>query len=912
MRLIALPLLAALTLFPGAVAAQDVRFTPEQQAMIDSLPPGQRTEVMRQAEVFRANQGGTVGARAPGTAAATTATRTPGSDAGRETEAAGVLQANDTLLIDILFPPRRERANGDEERADALPSQHLLLGRHTVELDRLGKLTMPGITDVQLAGLNESQAELRLMAEPALEGMAVLVTRLPLTQVGREALQPFGYNIFKRPMDAFGFPLGAPRRDVAAPSDYRVGPGDTINVFLYGKDSAEHSLRVTDDGMIQIPTLGPVQVAGMQFSEVRALVERRVRDDTIGTQAAVSMGDLRTIEVLVIGEVKEPGMYTVSSLATVITALYEANGINLVGSLRDIRVLRGDGVAGRFDLYELLLNGNASGDLRLETGDVVFVPATGPRAGVMGEVLRPAWYELSGPTTVGQLLRHSGGHGAEADLRHVQIERRGANGMREYLTVDATNEAGRALRVSAYDVVHVPRLSGVVGDAITLRGHFALTGPRQWEEGMRVSDVLSRRSALKPDPDLDYGLVVRELQTGRGIGIQVFSPRDVLAEPDSPKDPIVGRRDEIYTFAFDDAVARRALMNPLIDRLRRQAMRDDGARVAQVTGAVRAPGFYPLADGMRLADLARAGGGLDESAFGGSAEVTRFDTGDGAMRQIEHIEVDLARVMEGDPAANLLVQSHDVLNIKQIPQWTERGTIELRGEVRFPGVYPIRPGEMLSQVIERAGGLTKYAYPAAAVFTRAQLREREQEQIENMVRRLEADVAAAAGQGGAAGAQAQAMGGSMIAQLRASRAAGRLVIDLPALLKAPGDADDDVLVADGDLLAIPPRPQEVTVLGEVNFPTSHVYERGARRDSYIESSGGMTYRADKGRIYIVRANGAVEAAGGRRGAEVLPGDTIVVPLDAERLPTMVRIMNISQVLYQLAIAAAAWNSLGVL
>ena len=881
----------------AASVAQAPQLTPELQQMLNLMPSAQRDELLRQYSQMRPAQ--PVQAPQP-TTPGKPQSDTPSEDAElTEAEAKALRETivpGDTLVVDIRFP---EGESGS----------HLLAGRRVVTLDRLGHLTLPGLSEIPLAGLNAEQAGLRLMAEPVLNGMVVKVTRLTLTATGRDALQPFGYNIFRETQSGFYPTMGAP-----VPGDYVVGPGDRVRVAIFGREFAEYTLAITNDGQLMIPSIGPIAVAGMRFSEMKAAVEAQVAAQTIGNRASVSMDSLRAIEVVVIGDVARPGAYTIDSLDTVLDALYAASGITEIGSLRDIRVLRDGETASRFDLYELLLKGNPSeGSLRLQDGDIVFVPSVGARAGVMGETLRPAWYELTGRTTAGQLLDFAGGASAEGDLKHAQLRRIGDDGTPRVVDVDLTTDAGRAVPVGQGDLLVLNRVVAAVGNSVALRGHFNNPGQRQWRDGLRISDFIPSLGVLRQDPDLDYGLVVRQLDNGRGVRVEMFSPRAVLEDPASSDNLALQVRDEILIFGFDDPTGRRALINPLIDRLERQAGTERGARVARVAGAVRAPGAYPLAEGMRLADLVRAGGGVGEAAYLNTAEVTRYELVNGHQRRTAHHTVNIGAAMQGNDTENLAVESHDVLTIKQLSQWTGRGSIELRGEVRFPGTYPISPGEQLSDILERAGGLTELAYPQAAVFTRASLRRKEEEQIEQMIRQLEGDAAAASGQNDPQSVQARSVSTSLAEQLRATEPVGRLVIDLPDLIANPGDVDADVLVHDGDALIVPSRPQEVTVLGEVYFPTSHIYDDELGFKGYVERSGGMTYRADDKRVYVVRANGSVETMGGRwgRNNRIYPGDTIVVPLDADRLPPLVRLTSISQIVYQLGVAAAAWNTIGV-
>jgi protein involved in polysaccharide export with SLBB domain len=320
---------------------------------------------------------------------------------------------------------------------------------------------------------------------------------------------------------------------------------------------------------------------------------------------------------------------------------------------------------------------------------------------------------------------------------------------------------------------------------------------------------------------------------------------------------------------------------------------------------------------MRISDLLRAGGGLQDAAYGAKAELTRYRLG-GDVRQTQLIDVDLAAVLKGDQSADLLLQPFDFLSIKEVPEWSEQEEVTLLGEVRFPGNYPIQRGETLRSVLGRAGGLTSLAFTQGTVFTRKELKEREQLQLDRLAERLQSDLAAAALQAVAAnqgqGGQALTVGQSLLTQLKSTKAVGRLVIDLDGVINSPLGSVSDVALREGDVLIIPKQKQEVTVIGEVQSSTSHFFRENLTRDDYIGMSGGVTRKADRGRIYIVHADGSVVSSENsgwfRRSAQVKmkPGDTIVVPLDTERMPPLPLWQAVTQILYNLAIAAAAVNS----
>jgi protein involved in polysaccharide export with SLBB domain len=388
-----------------------------------------------------------------------------------------------------------------------------------------------------------------------------------------------------------------------------------------------------------------------------------------------------------------------------------------------------------------------------------------------------------------------------------------------------------------------------------------------------------------------------------------------LQAPESAENLTLMPRDRLIV--FDVESGRRQVLDPLLEEVRRQARIDKPSEIVRIDGRVKARGDYPLEPRMRVSDLLRAGGGLQDAAYGAKAELTRYRV-DNDMRQTQLLEIDLAAILRGDESADLQLQPFDFLNVKEVPEWSEQEKVTLAGEVRFPGVYPIQRGETMRSVLDRAGGLTSLAFPSGSVFTRKELREREQQQLDRLAERLQSDLASAALRAAAAnqaqGGEALTIGQSLLSQLKSTKAVGRLVIDLSSVMGSPVGSANDIMLREGDELIVPKQKQEVTVIGEVQNTTSHFYRENLTRDDYIGLSGGATNKADRGRIYIVRADGSVvssENAGWfRRSGQVAmrPGDTIVVPLDTERMPALPMWQAVTGILYNLAIAAAAANS----
>jgi protein involved in polysaccharide export with SLBB domain len=780
-------------------------------------------------------------------------------------------------------------------------------GRNPYRLDGLGRLVVPELGEIQVAGLTEAQTEQRLSVEALLKDFTIDVVRLPLERAGEEALRPFGYDLFAGIPTTF-----APATDVPVPADYVVGPGDQLRVQLFGDVNETYLLTVSRDGTVNFPELGPIAVAGQSFASMREDLESRVAQQMIGTSANVTIGETRSIRVFVLGEAFRPGSYTVSGLSTMTNALFASGGVTEIGSLRGIELKRRGAVVSRLDLYDLLLRGDTSDDARLLPGDVIFIPPVGKTVTVAGEVRRPAIYEVAGERTPRQLVELAGGLAPQADPSIARLER--IDGARGRITLDVDlSERGAATAIESGDVLRVMPIRMVLENSVLVTGHVHRPGAMQFRPGMRLSDAIASLDELKPRADPHYVMVRRESPPGRQVSVVSADLERALAGRGTDLDILLQARDQI--FVFDSEVGRDRLLEPLFDELRLQSRIDRPMRVVGVGGRVKAPGRYPLEEGMRVSDLVRAGGSLEEAAYGGEAELTRHRIVDGEYRQIDLVVVDLAAVLRGDASADLLLEPYDFLNVKEMPQWHRAETVELVGEVRFPGTYPIKRDESLRSVLQRAGGLTDYAFPEGAIFLRKDLLQKEQERLEQLRVRLQSDLAVLALQASREdprSTQALSAGQSLLADLQTVKPVGRLVFDLEHVRGAEPGSSGDIIMRDGDRILVPRRAQEVSVIGEVQTNTSHLYRPGLDRDDYISLSGGTTQKADNGRIYVVRADGSVVTSGsawfGRGGTEIRPGDTIVVPLDAGRMRPLPLWLAVTQIIYQMAIAAAAVNS----
>jgi polysaccharide biosynthesis/export protein len=890
----ALPQAGALSALGGVTPSQ-------QQTLLGNLGPAAA------ASQGSPNQG--TGANAASNGAAAAMAPSPAQNVTAGGYAPLPLSCVGQLNCDILQPTRPELT--DEETKHRQTLIDLVRSKNPYQLSRDGVLGLPGFAPIPLAGLTEQLATLRLGVEPALRDLYIRVTKLPLTKVGATALKPFGYDLFDRPISTF-----APATNVPVPADYVVGAGDELDMELYGTKNYNLKLVVGRDGRVSVPELGPISVGGQTFASAKAQLESRVERQMVGVRASVTMCDTRTIRVFVLGDAKFPGSYTISGLGTITSALFAAGGAQPVGSLRNIQLKRRGELLRRLDLYDMLIRGDTTDDAKLLPGDVIFIPPIGPTVTVDGEVHRPAIYEIRNESSVADVVQLAGGLTAEADTAKLALTRIDAGLHRVVLQVDLNARAGQAQAVRNGDSLRISRLRPTLDAGVVVQGYVYTPGAFAYHPGMRLTDVIRSVDDLKPNADLHYVLIRRELPPDRRVTVLSADLAAALREPGSAADLPLMARDRLMV--FDMQSGRDRVIQPLLDDLKEQSSIGLPDEVVRIDGRANVPGQYPFEIGMTVRDLIRAGGGLSDAAYGGSAELTRYKVVNGESRRTELIQVDLVAVLRGDPAANLQLEPFDSLSIKEVQAWSDQETITLRGQVKFPGRYSVKPGETLKSVVLRAGGLTQYAFPEGSVFTRRELREREQKELDMLAVRMQSDIAFVALQGTVANqsgaASALSVGQSLLAQLRQAKAVGRLVINLARVMRSPIGSPYDVVVRDGDELIVPKFQQEVTVIGEVQTVTSHLYRPGLSRTDYIALSGGETARADNGRIYVVRADGSVVPnAGGRwfrtSNVQMEPGDTVVVPLNAEHMPPLPLWQAVSQILYNVAIAVLAVHTL---
>ena len=812
----------------------------------------------------------------------------------------------------------------------------------------------------------------------------------------------FGLNLFDSEVSTF-----APVGNIPVPDSYRLGPDDEVLIQLFGNRNQSLRIMVSREGYLSIPDIGQVQVAGLAFSQARDLIRSRVQQSIIGVEAAVTMGSLRTINIVIAGEAKHPGSYTVSALTTVTQALFVAGGVSDIGALRTIRVNRAGSTVATFDLYDLLLRGDSSNDIHLQNGDVLFIAPVQALAEVRGEVRRAAIFEVKQGDTLASLLEMAGGVREGAFPKAAVLERFNEQHLRDLQNIDLTQSRVRNQPIQAGDVLRIGATSPRVANSVTVAGAVVRPGHFAWRDNLRVSDLLpSLWSALLMTTDLDYALIVRERDQRGNIEVRQFNLGNALEAKGSGADPVLAPRDIVLVFhhgnhsyqrsklnefvreslrerlasdetsrwlhteqlasqafevlqtdaqeesltysiavlneqlaqqrleqqqknmqqqamsevmaGFLDTVfsneqhlakskhlTRAELLYPVLSKIRQQSRHGQPAQIVSITGEVKVPGDYPLAANSTINELIAAAGGLNDSAFLQRAELTRLNAGSAsAASQVQHFPIELSQHLAGSQMFEL--QSRDRLNVFSIPEWNNTFSIELKGEVRFPGRYSIQQGETLANVLQRAGGLTQNAFAKGAVFTREHIRERERAHLSKMVEQLRSELATRSLSTERAQSSPQDML-LMLQQIEAQSTLGRLVVNLPYIVAE--DPMADLAVQDGDVLYVPRMDSTIAIMGEVQHASTHRFSTDLTVDDYLAMAGGLRQRADGKRVYVIRADGSVVLPrnGWLRGrrTSLEPGDTIIVPLDTEYKDNLTLWSQVTQIFYQSAVALAA-------
>lgn len=734
-------------------------------------------------------------------------------------------------------------------------------------------------------GAPSTQEQYPLRNLPALKDMYTQALNPPAT------LERFGAALFRNSVQtAERSPQKAPS-DIPVGPDYVIGPGDELVVNYWGRTTQRLQLTVDREGRVLLPEAGAVVVAGRTLADaqqtIQKLLARQFRDIVVD----VTLGRLRTVRVYVVGDVKNPGAYDISSLSTALSALIAAGGPTDTGSYRIVKHFRGKKLMEEVDLYELMLQGVTSTQVHIESGDSILVPTVGPQVTVAGSVRRPAIYELRSEETLNQVLDLAGGVPVTGELNNIKVERIEAHERKQMLSVNlppgdpATDEeAFKRVQIKDGDTVTVSPILPYTNQTVYLQGHVFRPGKYPFKQGMTVLDVIGSFNALLPE-SADRAEIVRLHPPDYSPLVIGFNLPDVLGKKVSA--PALEPFDTIRVFGRYDT---------------------DAPKVS-IYGEVLRPGEYPLSERMTAVELLRLAGGFKRSAYQDSADLSSYSIVNGDRVELDHREIPIGRALAGEQDTDVVLKPGDVLTIRQIGGWNDiGGAINVMGEVLHPGRYGIQRGEHLSSILKRAGGFSSEAYPYGAILERAQVRELSAKNREEMISKLQDQTSSA---GRTATSSSARQNQQLIDKLKQIQPSGRLLIHVGTDVNKWANTPMDVEVRPGDSLYVPKKPNFVMVAGQVYSPAAITYSQGKHAGWYLRQAGGPTSIANKKDMFIVRANGTVVGKGsgewwsGSIMSTILqPGDTIYVPDKAAGSGIFKNLSQSVQILSGAAVAAS--------
>src|SRR6476661_5551949 len=632
----------------------------------------------------------------------------------------GLAQETDQLPDEQIVPSTQQpgQQNGQQAGQPAIPPGTQRQGATGPTGQQGGQRGMNGQSHPRRPqnekGPTQEQYPLRNL--PALRDLYTQAT------VDETKLERFGASLFRNSAAV------ADKSTLSVPvgPDYILGPGDELVIDYWGSSSQHIQRSVDREGRISIPEAGSTVVAGRTLGEVEQTIQKMLSHQLRGISVDVTLGKLRTVRVYVVGDVKNPAAYDISSLSTALSALIAAGGPTDTGSYRTVKHFRGKALVEEVDLYDLMLKGVSSGEVHLESGDSILVPPIGPQVTVAGKVRRPAIYELHKEQTLDQILDLAGGVPVTGELSRIRVERIQAHERKEMMSVNVSGGAGvqaaddafKRFHIQDGDIVTVLPILPYSNRAVYLEGHVFRPGKFSFKDGYKVTDLISSFDDLLPEPS-DHAEIIRLSPPDFTPVVLPFNLRDVLAKrvPAPSLEPF----DTVRIFGRYD---------------------NEGLKVS-IFGEVLRPGEYPLSQKMTAADLLRMAGGFKGSAYRQAADLTSYSVIDGDHVDLEHREVAIDRALAGEADTDVLLKPGDVLTIRQIGGWNDiGGAVSISGEVMHPGRYGIQRGEHLSSILKRAGGFSSEAYPYAAILDRAQVREAAAKSREEMVTQVQAQSAA--------------------------------------------------------------------------------------------------------------------------------------------------------------------------
>ena len=765
-----------------------------------------------------------------------------------------------------------------------------------------------------------------------------------------QILPIYGANLFRNVPSTFSPDILAP-----ATSDYILGPDDELRIRIWGQVNYSGNLRIDRSGNIYLPEVGSVHVAGLQFAaldqHLRAAIGRVYRNFDL----SADMGRIRSMQVYVTGQARRPGVYTVSSLSSLVDALFASGGPSAQGSLRHIELRRNGQTVTDFDLYALLIHGDKSKDTRLLPEDVIFIPAAGPQVAIIGSIHNPGIYEIRENETIGNLIDAAGETTSIASNARISLERVGDHQIRQAMefSFDAT---GKTTPIAGGDILRVYSILPSYQKTVTLRGDVASPGRFAWHSGMHISDLIPDRDSLQSRdywwkrshlglPGPEFEPLIANFEANQRRQSRSYNPsyspysnntNQLDSVANSPN--VNGRPQNTLPSANQDLSSQDPTSPAAQDALTvGLAAGDRPDTNGNVGDALESPDGRPISSGTvasQLNQMSIPGGAGQPKRTQVRISAPEIDWNYAVIERLDPntlktslIPFDLGKlVMDHDTSQDLTLEPGDTITIfsqadVRVPLEEQTKYVNLEGEFVHAGTYSVKPGETLRDLVRRAGGFTSKAYLYGSEFDRESTRILQQQRIDEYVRRVDLDAArgslALTASSATTGNPTNSVAGTaavqaLLARLKQIRATGRVVLNFRSN-SLDIDEVPAISLENGDRFTVPPAPATVNVVGAVYDQNSFLFHERASVGQYLKVAGGPDRDADWRHTFVIRADGSVVSRKSVKGAwgntfadlKLNPGDTIIVP-DKTLRPTALRgVLDWTQIFSQLAIGAAA-------
>jgi len=677
-----------------------------------------------------------------------------------------------------------------------------------------------------------------------------MTSRMPVikndTMTVKNPKKIFGLEIFNNGVLQF-----EPDLQIATPMNYIIGPGDEIVVNIYGYQEAKHALKVTAEGDITIPYAGSIYVAGLTIEQATIKIKNKLASSGYSnimtglTKVNVSIGRIRSIKVTILGEVNKPGTYTLPSLATVFNALYLSGGPNEIGSMRNIQVVRNGKIIDQLDMYDFLVNGNQSGNILLRDQDVIRIPAYTARVSFEGEVKRTGLFEVKQGESLLQLLNYAGGFTDSAYTASVKAYKTTDTEKKIY---DVASDKFASYFPSRSETFQVGKVIDRYANRVIIQGAVYLPGEYELAPGLTLSQLIRKAQGLKEEAYPDRGFITR-VRSDVSEEVISFNPTDIMKG--AVKDIELKKDDQVTISSVHNFRDKQTIL---------------------INGEVRKPGEFSYKENMTLRDALLLSGGFTDAASPQRIEIARRVKGNGH----DTSDLQIAEVINVQSIESLAVAANetklrpwDVIVVRKNPSYRTQVNVRVEGEVTYPGNYVLQnKTERVSDIIKRAGGLTKEAYANGVYLKRLNNNSVVSQLTSQRVNKIQEQLKDTTGK----------------VQQEVLRPFDQMAINLANVLSTPGGVDD-IILEEGDVLTIPQRKSEVRISGEVLFPTQVVYEDGMDLEDYLDRAGGLTSNADKRKIYVLYPNGNAGRTTkyfiGKKYPSITPGAEIIIPKKAE-------------------------------